>query len=89
MSTTATSNTPTDKFMRNTTQPGSMRETLEGLDMSQRQATIMLPKNRENDPTALDVISDLINPNEEAKASVYMKGHIDQETINETFLMNA
>lgn len=51
--------------------------------------TAKLPKTKDNDPTALDVISDLINPAEEEKASVYMKGHIDQDIINETFLMNA
>ena len=38
--------------------------------------TEKLPK-RENDPTALEVILGLIDNEEEEKASVYMKGHVD------------
>ena len=43
----------------------------------------------EHDPTALDVISNLINPLEEKKSSAWMKGHLDEKVINDTFLMNA
>jgi hypothetical protein len=47
-----------------------------------------LPK-KEHDPTALDVISTLIDEKEEEKASKYMKGHVSQDLIHETFLMDA
>ena len=77
-----------DQQARSTQPAGSTQATFEGLEISQRM-TAKLPKTKDNDPTALDVISDLINPAEEEKASVYMKGHIDQDIINETFLMNA
>lgn len=43
----------------------------------------------EHDPTALDVIGKLINPDEEKKSSQWMKGHLDEKVINDTFLMNA
>ena len=42
-----------------------------------------------HDPTALDVISNLINPDEEKKSSAWMKGHLDEKVINDTFLMDA
>ena len=41
------------------------------------------------DPTALDVISTLLNPAEEKKSSAWMKGHLDEKVINDTFLMDA
>ena len=56
---------------------------------SERAQTTKLPKNRENDPTALDVILGLIDKGEDEKASHYMKGHLEQEIINDTFLMDA
>ena len=46
-------------------------------------------KRRDNDPTALDVILNLINKEEDEKVSAYLKGHISQEVINDTFLMDA
>ena len=42
-----------------------------------------------HDPSALDVITGMIDPNSEAKASSYMKGHVSEEIINETFLKDA
>ena len=41
---------------------------------------------QEKNPTALDVIQTLINPQEEEKASVHMKGHISKTLIEDTFL---
>ena len=40
-------------------------------------------------PTALDVINTLIDPDEEQKASVFMKGHISKSAIEDTFLFEA
>ena len=41
------------------------------------------------DPSALEVIQSLINPDEEEKASVHMKGHISKAVIDDTFLLEA
>ena len=41
------------------------------------------------DPSALEVIQSLINPDEEEKASVHMKGHISKAIIDDTFLYEA
>ena len=48
-------------------------------------------KNSEHyeDPSALDVIKALIDPHEEEKASVHMKGHISKAIIDDTFLYEA
>ena len=86
------SSSATEDFLRNTVTPiknqgselSSGPDTIEG-----RAQTEKIPRNRENDPTALDVIGELVNKLEEQKASVYMKGHISQEIINDTFLMDA
>ena len=59
------------------------------LSSENRAQTERLPKTRENDPTALDVILGLINEEDETKASEYMKGHLEQDVINDTFLMDA
>ena len=40
-------------------------------------------------PSALDVIKTLIDPQEEEKASVFMKGHISKSAIEDTFLFEA
>lgn len=56
---------------------------------NERYATERIPRTRENDPTALDIIQALIDPDEEEKQSEYMKGHVSQEKIHETFLMDA
>ena len=40
-------------------------------------------------PSALDVIETLIDPTEEEKASVFMKGHISKSAIEDTFLFEA
>ena len=45
---------------------------------SERAHTARLPKNRENDPTALEVILSLIDKDEDERASHYMKGHLEQ-----------
>ena len=58
------------------------------LNLEGRAQTMALPRG-ENDPSALDVILSLINKDEDEKASEYMKGHISQELIQETFLMDA
>ena len=44
---------------------------------------------KSNDPTALEVIENLIDPSEEQKASEYMKGHISKSIIDDTFLYEA
>ncbi len=86
-----------DLATRNTT-PAAFKVTKQGSEfglqsngsnsgMPERQ-TEKLPK-RENDPTALEVILGLINNEEEEKASEYMKGHVSQEIINDTFLYDA
>ena len=41
------------------------------------------------DPTALDVIQSLIDPEADAKASAHMKGHISRTVIDDTFLFEA
>ena len=41
------------------------------------------------DPSALEVIQALINPDEEEKASAHMKGHISKAIIDDTFLYEA
>ena len=47
-------------------------------------------ENSQNkNPTALDVINTLIDPDEEQKASVFMKGHISKSAIEDTFLFEA
>ena len=46
-------------------------------------------KGEIHDPSALDVIKQIINPDKDQKASEHMKGHVSQEVINETFLMDA
>jgi len=46
-------------------------------------------KNNPDNPTALDVIETLIDPEEEQKASVFMKGHISKSAIEDTFLFEA
>ena len=46
------------------------------------------PGNYEN-PSALEVIQSLIDPEEESKASVHMKGHISKSIIDDTFLYEA
>ena len=56
---------------------------------SERLQTVKVPKNRQNDPTALDIIQGLIDKDEDERASHYMKGHLEQEIINNTFLMDA
>ena len=43
----------------------------------------------QKNPTALDVINTLIDPEEEQKASVFMKGHISKSAIEDTFLFEA
>ena len=55
----------------------------------ERAQTARLPKNRKNDPTALEVILSLIDKDEDERASHYMKGHLEQQIINDTFLLNA
>ena len=42
-----------------------------------------------HNPTALEVINSLIDPNEDAKASEHMKGHISKAIIDDTFLYEA
>jgi len=59
------------------------------LQQKETRGNTEFAKKREGDPTALDVIMSLINEEEEKKASHFMKGHISQEIINETFLMDA
>ena len=41
------------------------------------------------DPSALEVIQAMIDPSEEEKASVHMKGHISKTIIDDTFLFEA
>ena len=43
----------------------------------------------EKNPSALDVIATLIDPQEEEKASVFVKGHISKSAIEDTFLFEA
>lgn len=42
-----------------------------------------------HNPTALEVIQALIDPQEEEKASAHMKGHISKAIIDDTFLYEA
>ena len=42
-----------------------------------------------HNPTALEVINSLIDPQEDAKASDHMKGHISKAIIDDTFLYEA
>ena len=42
-----------------------------------------------HNPTALEVINSLIDPQEEEKASAHMKGHISKAIIDDTFLVEA
>lgn len=87
-----------------TSQAGAMTEELQrkttkfiakegsGLEISQkfdRAQTVKELPRKEDDPTALDVINTLIDEKEEQKASEYMKGHVSQDLIHETFLMDA
>ena len=60
----------------------SLGSSLEMSEEEQRAKTTRLTKSKLNDPTALDVITELINPVDDEKASVHMKGHIDEDTIN-------
>ena len=41
------------------------------------------------DPSALDVIESLIDPEDDKKASSYLKGHISKSLIDDTFLYDA
>ena len=41
------------------------------------------------DPTALEVIETLIDPEEDKKASEYLKGHVSKSIIDDTFLYEA
>ena len=51
------------------------------------------PQDEKNEmkfnPSALDVIQKLIEPEEDVKASVHMKGHISKTAIEDTFLYEA
>lgn len=81
----------TDEFLRKTTQTPIRQESqLAENDQMERSQTVKeLPRHKENDPTALDVINQLIDKKEEEKASHHMKGHLSQNIIHETFLMDA
>ena len=66
-----------EEFMRNTAPIKAGNENFSSdLSSENRGVTEKIPKNKENDPTALDVILGLINEDDESKASEYMKGHI-------------
>ena len=45
--------------------------------------------SKHHNPTALEVIQGLIDPDEEHKASAHMKGHISKSIIDDTFLFEA
>ena len=53
------------------------------------KATSSNEDRKSNDPTALEVIEQLIDPDEEKKASSYLKGHISKSIIDDTFLYEA
>ena len=42
-----------------------------------------------HNPTALEVIQNLIDPEEDKQASAHMKGHISKSIIDDTFLFEA
>ena len=46
-------------------------------------------KGQVHNPTALEVINSLIDPQEDARASDHMKGHISKAIIDDTFLYEA
>lgn len=71
------------------TVPSTLTSEVEVAGGIERYNTFQPAKRRDNDPSALEIISNLINPVQEEKASVYMKGHVDEHLINETFLLNA
>jgi hypothetical protein len=52
-------------------------------------ATGSTDSKKSNDPTALEVIENLVDPSEEVKASEYLKGHISKSLIDDTFLYEA
>ena len=65
-------------------------QTPKGSSDEERKTTSSAGKEPQGEnPSALDVIQSLIDPKEEEKASVHMKGHISKSIIDDTFLYEA
>ena len=60
-----------------------------GSEQAEERKTTGSNENGAENPSALEVIQSLIDPKEEEKASVFMKGHVSKTIIDDTFLYEA